>query len=83
MNKEQLADFIEQNPNCMIDIDNDAWFIYEPAYDDIESKDITDSTKFSFNSNWYGHSSNYGFGVADALVVLLNRRGFNLKVQAV
>lgn len=30
MNAEKLADLIEKNPNCVIDIDNDCWFINAP-----------------------------------------------------
>ena len=80
MTTEQLADLIEVNPNCVIDIDNDVWYMRESEGSD---NDLTTSESFDFKSKWYGHSSNYGFGVADALVILLNRKGFNIKVQAV
>lgn len=88
---EQLADLIENNPNCKIDIDNDVWYICEKTNgkeldsddEDTEYKELANSEYYSFTSEWYSHSSNYGAGVADALVILLNRRGFNIEASAV
>lgn len=51
--------------------------------DDEETVELANSDAYPFSSDWYGDSSNYGFGVSDALVILLNRRGFNIKASAV
>lgn len=84
---EKLADLIEQHSSCQFDIDNDAWYMIVPSNkenaEDDDSDEITDSTKFSWSTNWYGHSSNYGFGIAEALIILLNRRGFDIHANAV
>lgn len=91
---EELADFIEANPNCKFDIDNDGWFmmgsikgekteIQKRFDEEYEENQIADSSDYSWDTNWYGHSSNYGFGIAEALVILLNRRGFKIEAMAV
>lgn len=85
---EKLADIIEKNPNCFFSIDNDCWWMMdrEPTIEDDEnneSKELAESGEFAWNTEWYGHSSNYGFGIAEALIILLNRRGFNIKASAV
>jgi hypothetical protein len=74
---EKLADLIEANPNCHFLIDNDSWDMHRGQ------KKVTDSSKLAWSTEWYAHSSNYGAGIAEALVVLLNRRGFNIKAEAV
>lgn len=88
MNKlaEKLADIIEANPNCMMNIDNDDWFITELSSeddDDDERKVFAEASKFGYETLWYGHSSNYGFALAEAMIILLNRRGFNIQAAAV
>jgi hypothetical protein len=90
MNKkaEQLADLIEKNPNCFFNIDNDVWYMMDRAAsmddtEDNEPKEITESGEYDWSTDWYSHSSNYGAGIAEALIVLLNRRGFNIKAEAV
>lgn len=74
---EKLADLIEANPNCHFFIDNDSWDMH------LGQKELTDSSKLAWSTEWYSHSSNYGAGIAEALVILLNRRGFNIKAEAV
>jgi len=39
--------------------------------------------KYDFRTKWYGESLEYGHGVAEALVALLNRHGFGIKAEAV
>jgi hypothetical protein len=77
---EKLADLIEGNPNCTFDIDNDAWYITTPESPESQ---IADDSDYAWRTKWYDHSSNYGSGLAEALVILLNRRGFNIKAQSV
>jgi hypothetical protein len=77
---EQLADLIEANPNCFFHIDNDDWYMTKEGD---EWEELTESRKLEWRTNWYSHSSNYGAGIAEALVILLNRRGFNIKAEAV
>jgi len=82
---EKLADFIEANPNCKFEIDNDVWYISksdEQSNGD-DSDQLTTSNDYEWNTNWYSHSCNYGAGLAEALVILLNRRGFNIEAAAV
>jgi len=50
---------------------------------DGKGNEITDSTHFAWSTEWYGHSSNYGAGIAEAFKVLLNRRGFIIEAVAV
>ena len=91
---KKLADIIEENKDEIeIHIDNDSWCIYGRNnnkekigyYKKIADSDnsLEDSYLFDVSSKWYGHGGNYGFLVADALVVLLNRRGFNIKAESV
>ncbi len=82
---EELADFIEDNPNCKFDIDNDVWYIMksEDQSRNDDSDLLTTSSEFEWKTQWYSHSSNYGSGLAEAMVVLLNRRGFNIEASAV
>lgn len=86
---EQLADFIEKHPSCLFNIDNDAWYILKANVDkpddikDYEENQIADDSDYQWETDWYAHSSNYGAGLAEALVILLNRRGFNIKAEAV
>lgn len=87
---QEIATIIQNNPNCEIRIDNDYWDIiditaFDKDGDEIEGREpiLADSNRYNFNSNWYGNSNNYGAGVADALVELLNRNGFNIKAEAV
>jgi hypothetical protein len=75
---KKLADLIEANPECTINIDNDYWDIL-----DENGNEIAECGKYPFQTNWYGHSSNYGFGVVEALIALLNRRGFGIDASAV
>lgn len=81
---KRLADIIEANPSCQFHIDNDNWQVRLPAKD--ESEDgvlLADSDDFAYSSEWYGHSSNYGFALSEAMIELLNRRGFDIKASAV
>lgn len=75
---KQLADLIEANPECSFDIDNDVWYIM-----DRNGEEIANSENWGYSTKWYGHSSNYGFGLSEVLVELLNRRQFNITASAV
>jgi len=77
---------LNENKRCEnFDIDNDCWYIVKS--DDNQSGDdsdeLTRSSEHDWNTDWYSHSGNYGAGLAEAMVVLLNRRGFNIKASAV
>lgn len=82
---EKLADLIEANPTCKFEIDNDVWCItdkdMETSEDDV--KEIAESGEYYWITDWYSHSNQYGAGLAEAMVILLNRRGFNIKASAV
>lgn len=79
MNKEaeKLANLIEKNPECLFEIDNDVWYMTA------KDKEVTDSKNRGYSTDWYAHSSNYGAGIAEALIVLLNRRGFKIEARGV
>lgn len=76
---EALADVIEANPSCLFEIDNDCWFMM----DEMNQKEITSDVDGEWRTKWYGHSNNYGAGIAEALIILLNRRGFKIEAHAV
>lgn len=79
---EKLADFIEKNPQCTFNIDNDCWDIITP--ESVRKDELAaTSGDFEWSTEWYSHSSNYGAGLAEALVILLNRRGFKIEAHAV
>lgn len=82
---EKLADLIEANPTCKFDIDNDCWYITEQGKENSEEdvKEIAESDEYSWNTDWYSYSNLYGAGLAEALVILLNRRGFDIEASAV
>lgn len=80
---EKLADLIEANPNCHFEIDNDVWYIVKDTDSETRDNELAKSDNFSYNTDWYGHSSNYGFALAEAMVILLNRKGFNITASAV
>ncbi len=87
---QEIATIIQNNPNCEIRIDNDHWYILDTTALDKDGEEIegrepvlADSDNYDFLSNWYSNSNYYGAGVADALVELLNRNGFNIKAEAV
>lgn len=79
MNKEakKLADLIEKNPECIFEIDNDGWYMC-----DKDRNELGEGLQ-EWDTDWYSHSSNYGAGIAEALVILLNRRGFKITASAV
>jgi len=84
---EKLVKIIEDNPGCYISIDNDYWEILERNYnydiDDDEPRRLAHSDDYQFETNWYSESNSYGIGIAEALVIILNKKGFSLKVEAV
>lgn len=82
---EKLIQIIEQNPDCQFSIDNDCWYIYKhPSKCDGSDADVlAKSSDFSWNTDWYSDSSNYGVGLAEVLLTMLNRRGFSLTANAV
>lgn len=75
----ELADFIEANPEVKFEIDNDGWHIAR-KFDD---EPIADSDQYQWDTNWYSGSNCYGAGLAEAMVILLNKRGFNIEASAV
>jgi hypothetical protein len=81
---KKLADLIEKHPNCKFNIDNDQWYITVPnPKDENEDKVIGDNDEFDTDTNWYGGGNCYGIALAEALVELLNRRGFEIEASAV
>ena len=91
---EELADFIEANPSCKFDIDNDSWYIMKPIVgektdlqkefnEEYEENQIADDADYQWETNWYSGSNLYGAGLAEAMVILLNRRGFKIEASAV
>lgn len=81
---EELADFIEANPECEFHIDNDDWYITTPETDAMgEGESAAESEDYNWDTHWYSDSGNYGAGLAEAMVILLNRRGFKIKACAV
>jgi hypothetical protein len=87
---EKLADLIETNPTCRFHIDNDNWqitlppeVIHNDEEEDENISEIAESGEYYWDTNWYSHSNQYGVGLAEAMVILLNRRGFNIKASAV
>ena len=82
MNKQaaKLADLIEKNKSAHFHIDNDLWAMVKNNESEVE---ITDSDELKWETDFYGSSSNYGAGIAEALIILLNRRGFNITAEAV
>lgn len=75
---EKLADLIEAHPNCQFNIDNDYWDITNKNGDLIAS-----SNDYPTKVEWYSHGHHYGAALSEAMVVLLNRRGFNIQASAV
>lgn len=85
---EKLADLIEKNPTCYFAIDNDIWQMFDRELNDEDDEDngpkeLAESGEFAWSTDWYSGSNEYGAGIAEALVILLNRRGFNIKAEAV
>lgn len=81
---KKLADLIEKNPNCKFNIDNDQWYITVPNHkDENEDKVIADNDEFDTETNWYLNGNFYGIALAEAMVELLNRRGFEIEAEAV
>lgn len=78
----EIADIIEGNPDCLIEIDNDCWYISVIGSGE-EKDEIAHSNSYPYQSKWYAHSSNYGAAIAEAMVILLNRRGFKIEAHAV
>ncbi|MBX3045161.1 MAG: hypothetical protein KIT33_15310 [Candidatus Kapabacteria bacterium] len=79
---KDLADLIEQNSNCIIIIDNDSWDVFADEAMYKKAEPLAESDDYIFDTKWYGDANEYGFGIADALVLLLNRKGFNIKASA-
>jgi hypothetical protein len=73
----KLADLIEANPDCTFEIDNDAWYM------SAKGEEITNSEHWEYVSKWYGHSTSYGTAISEALIELLNRKGFGIEARAV
>lgn len=77
MKLEKLANLIEKNPECEFQIDNDMWTMV-----DKEGNEIASSDDFE-DGNWYSGGNLYGSGIASALVILLNRKGFKISAGPV
>lgn len=75
---KELADIIEANPKSEFVIDNDCWCV-----NDVNGKEIASSDKYHWDTNWYSHSGNYGFGLSEVLIELLKRRGLTITASAV
>lgn len=82
---ERLADLIEKHPDCEFTIDNDCWSIYDPNKidDNDDALELASDENFQWNTDWYSGSNLYGAGLAEAMVILLNRRGFKIRASAV
>jgi hypothetical protein len=81
---KKLADLIEKNANCKFNIDNDQWYITVPnPKDENEDTVIAESDEFQTDTKWYSGGHLYGSALAEAMVELLNRRGFEIEAEAV
>jgi hypothetical protein len=81
---KKLADLIEKNANCKFNIDNDQWYITVPnPKDENEDAVIAESDEFQTDTKWYSGGNLYGSALAEAMVELLNRRGFEIEAEAV
>ncbi len=90
---QELAAIIEANPNCNFEIDNDCWYITKPNPNynkDAEATDensptieIAESGTYWWSTNWYSESNDYGVGLAEVLIFMLNKRGFNISASGV
>lgn len=80
---KKLADLIEANPTCQFHIDNDSWEITIQKQGDEELTIIARSDDYSDRTNWYSYGNTYGSALSDAMVELLNRRGFQIEASAV
>lgn len=74
----ELADIIQQNPECHFHIDNDCWEIT-----DKHGIEIANSSDFEYHTEWYSHSNQYGAALAEAMKILLNRKGYKISATAV
>lgn len=80
-NAEILADLIAVNPNAHFQIDNDSWTMLKNSK---SKKEITDSGELNWETEFYGNSSLYGAGIAEALITLLNRNdGMRITAESV
>lgn len=82
----KLADIIEANPGCEIQIDNDTWSIYSKrkSEDDNEDQDwLADSDDFRCETDFYSSGNIYGAAITEALIELLRRRGLEINASAV
>lgn len=79
---EKLADLIEKNPKCNFHIDNDGWYITTAA-SQRKDETIADSSEYDWDTEWYGGGNCYGAGLAEALVILLNRSGYKIQASSV
>lgn len=77
----KLADLIEANPGCRINIDNDCWNI-TPA-DQNEDRYIARSDDFECQTDFYSYGNLYGAAITEALIELLRRRGLEINASAV
>lgn len=80
---KKLADLIEAYPTCEFHIDNDNWQVTIQRDGEEELTTIARSDDYSDQTNWYSYGNTYGSALADAMVELLNRRGFKIEASAV
>lgn len=76
---KKLADLIAANPKCQFIIDNDYWSIL----DESGENEIASSDEFRTDTEWYSTGNCYGAALAEAMVEILNRKGFEIYASAV
>jgi len=77
----KLADVIEQNPGCNIEIDNDVWYI--TPVDQNEDRYLARSSDYPCQTDFYSDGHLYGAAITEALIELLRRRGLEINASAV
>lgn len=77
---ETLANIIEQNPDAIFRIDNDCWSMYENYVSD---DDQYDPIEYANDDQFNKLENCYGIALSRAMIVVLNRRGFNLDWEPV
>jgi len=70
----QLADILEANPGAHIEIDNDGWDVLAGE----NGERITSSRELKWQTEWYDDSDIMDAGPAEALIVLLRRKGIDI-----
>jgi hypothetical protein len=82
----KIADIIEANPGCEINIDNDTWSIYskrKSGDDDEDQECLARSDEFGCSTDFYSYGNLYGAAITEAFIELLRRRGVEINASAV